>query len=67
MPTFSDFDEFEKYLMENPQVILEENIGGIIEGECPICKEIQELKIISKDKGKCLKCGIEIDITVIVD
>lgn len=67
MPIFNDFNEFEKYLKKNPQIILEENIGNTIEGECPICKENAEIRIVSKDKGKCLKCGNQIDITVILD
>ena len=67
MPTFENFKDLENYLKKNPKVVLEQNIGKIIEGECPVCKDKEEVKIISKDKGICLKCNREIDITITID
>lgn len=67
MPTFENLKDLENYLKKNPKVVLEQNIGKIIKGECPVCKDKEEVKIISKDKGICLKCNREIDITITID
>ena len=67
MPTFGNFDEFEKYLRDNPQVILKENIGEEFEYECPLCKTNAKIKIISENEGRCLKCGNEFNIELTIE
>lgn len=67
MPTFSNFDEFEKYLRKNPQVILEENIGEEFEYDCPVCKTSEKIRIIARSKGICLKCGNEFKVELTIE
>jgi ribosomal protein L37AE/L43A len=62
MPSFDNLKYLEKYLKNNPEVILEQNIGNTIEYECPVCKTVEKIKIISKDKGRCQKCNNEMEI-----
>jgi hypothetical protein len=64
MPDFNSLKEIEQYLKKNPEVILEQNIGNTIEYECPICRTVEKIMIISKDKGKCLNCNNEIGIKI---
>ena len=46
MPTFENLKDLENYFKKNPKVVLEQNIGKTIEGECPVCKDKEEIKII---------------------
>lgn len=62
MPTFNNLKDLEKNLKNYPEVIMEQNIGNTIEYECPVCKTVEKIKIISKDKGKCQKCNNEMKI-----
>lgn len=62
MPDFNSLKEIEQYLKNNPEVILEQNIGNTIEYECHICKTVEKIKIISKDKDRCQKCNNEMEI-----
>lgn len=62
MPTFKNLNDLEKYLKRNPEVVIKQNIGKEIEYECPVCKTIEKIKILSEDRGICLKCSSEFDI-----
>jgi ribosomal protein L37AE/L43A len=66
MPTFRNLRELWAYLKKKPEVVLEQNIGKIIEYECPVCKTVEKIKIISKDKGRCQKCSSDIKITLVI-
>jgi len=67
MPIFNNLGDLEKYLKKNPEVILGENIGKIIEHECPFCKTVVSIKIISKNKGRCQKCNNDMEITLVME
>lgn len=67
MPVFDNLGDLEKYLKKNPEVILEENIGEKIEYECPFCKTVESIEILSKNKGRCQKCNNEMEITLVIE
>jgi len=67
MPIFDTLGDLEKYLRENPEGVLEENIGEIIECECPFCKTVESIEIMSKNKGRCRKCNGEMEITLVIE
>lgn len=66
MPSFNNLKDIENYLKKNSEVVLEQNIGKVIEYECPICKTVEKIKITSKNKGKCQRCNSEIEITLAI-
>jgi|GEM_PF-1837550 len=66
MPSISNLKDLEDYLKKNPQVVLGQNIGKVIEYECPVCKTVEKIEITSNNKGKCQKCNSEIEITLII-
>lgn len=67
MPTFKNLKDLENYLKKNPKILLEQNIGKVIEYECPVCKSTQKIEIISSNKGKCKNCSREIEITMVIE
>ena len=67
MPIFKNLKELENYLKKNPQIVLAQNIGKIIEYECPVCKSKQKIEITSANKGKCKNCSREIEITLVIE
>ena len=67
MPTFKNLKDLEKYLKMNPEIVLEQNIGKVIEYECPVCKTVEKIEITSKNKGGCKKCNSEIEITLVIE
>jgi hypothetical protein len=66
MPAFNNLKDLEDYLKRNPQIALEQNIGKVIEYECPVCKSTQKIEIISSNKGMCKNCSREIEITLVI-
>ena len=67
MPSFNNLKDLENYLKKNPEIVLEQNIGKVIEYECPICKTVENIKITSKNKGRCQKCNSDIEITMVIE
>ena len=67
MPTFKNLNDLENYLKKNPEIVLEQNIGKVIEYECPICKTVENIKITSKNTGRCQKCNNDIEITMVIE
>ena len=45
MPSFNNLKDLENYLKKNPEIVLEQNIGKVIEYECPKCKTVEKIKI----------------------
>ncbi|MGI6647491.1 MAG: hypothetical protein ACOX5W_00100 [Bacillota bacterium] len=67
MSTIKSWQELENYLKKNPDVVLKQNIGKVIEYECPECKSTQKIEIISANKGMCENCSREIEITLVIE
>jgi len=67
MPTFKKYSELKAYLKKNPEIVLKQNIGKVIEYECPICKTVEKIEIISGNKGRCQKCNSDIEITMVIE
>lgn len=66
MVNIRNLKDLEKYLKDNPDIILKQNIGEKIRKECPKCRTMQDLEILSKDKIKCLSCKQEFNIEVVI-
>jgi len=66
MPDFKSLSELEKYLKNNPKDVMKQNIGKTVKYECPVCNNVEEIKIISENKGKCLKCRNEFNVELII-
>lgn len=66
MPTFNNLKDLEDYLKRNPQIVLGQNIGKVIEYECPVCST-RKIEIISANKGMCKNCSREIEITLVIE
>ncbi len=62
MPDFKSLKDLEKYLNDNPKIFIKQNIGKKIKNKCPICKTIQQIKLLSEDKGRCLGCNESFNI-----
>jgi len=66
MPDFKNFNDLEKFLKKNPEVVMQQNIGKLIEYECPVCKAVERIRIISGDKGLCLNCNNEMSVHLVI-
>ena len=45
MPSFNNLKDLENYFKKDPEVVLEQNIGKVIEYECPVCKTVEKIEI----------------------
>jgi PHP family Zn ribbon phosphoesterase len=56
--------QIKKDIKNNPEKFTSQNLGKIIETECPKCEEERKLEIIKEGKVKCLTCGEEMDLNI---
>lgn len=54
---FKNTKELYKYLNNNPEVVIKQNIGKIVKGTCTGCQKDVDLKIVDVDKFECQECG----------
>lgn len=54
---FKNMKELYKYINNNPEVAIKQNIGEIVKGTCTGCHKDVDLKIVEVDKFECQECG----------
>lgn len=60
--TFDNIEEMLDYLEEHPEEVVEQNIGEIIEIDCPVCEKTTEAEIINSKTARCRECESELTL-----
>lgn len=56
-----NFKELKQAIMSNPELVLKQSAGQIVDAECPKCKH-KGIIINKYGKGFCQCCGIVVDV-----